>query len=104
MLFKDVNFRDKISVLKSWRSKVYMETLGLLQKNGVKYISSNSLNRYITYLLEDTDYNYHDNVFYEPISRFKFTVDVFSQITFEYVMEHQKEFLLQMSRQGKYEV
>ena len=53
---------------------------------------SYQLDRYIEYLLEDTHYDPHTNVFYEPISRFKFSADIFSTITFEYVCEHLDEF------------
>lgn len=95
MMFKDVKFRDKMLVLSSWRGKIFKETMFLLQEEGVTSVSSTCLYRYVTYLLEDTDYNYHDNVFYEPVSRFKFTSKVFAQITFDYIMEHPKEFLLE---------
>ena len=91
MLFKDLNFQDKESVLKTWRYKILEKTLKLLEKDGAcLYVSA--LNRYINYLLEDTHYNPKDNVFYEPISRFKFSVDVFSSITYEYILEHLDEF------------
>ncbi|WP_296884901.1 hypothetical protein [uncultured Methanobrevibacter sp.] len=91
MLFKDLEFHDKQTVLKTWRYKILEKTLKLLEKEHVTlYVSA--LNRYITYLLEDTHYNPKDNVFYEPISRFKFSVDVFSSITYEYVCEHLEEY------------
>ena len=91
MLFKDLNFQDKESVLKTWRYKILEKTLKLLEKESVHVIISD-LNRYINYRLDDTHYNPKDNVFYEPISRFKFSVDVFSSITYEYVCEHLEEY------------
>lgn len=91
MLFKDLNFQDKESVLKTWRYKILEKTLKLLEKEAV-HISSSDLNRYISYLLEDTHYDPYRNVFYEPVSRFKFSVDVFSSISYEYVLEHLDDF------------
>lgn len=91
MLFKDCKFYDKQTVLKTWRHKIISKAEQLLQEDGICVYES-ALNRYVEYLLEDTHYNIRDNVFYEPRSHYKFTVDVFAQITYEYVLEHLGEF------------
>jgi len=91
MLFKNMRFYDKQSVLNSWKSKILAKTLNLLDDAGIS-VRVTVLKRYIEYLLEDTHYDPYTNVFYEPIGRFKFSVDVFSTIAFEYVCEHLDEF------------
>lgn len=64
----------------------------MLNEMNIKIASEVTLSNYIEILLEETEYNIQDNVFYEPISRYKFTVGVFAQITVEYVQEHLDEF------------
>lgn len=91
MIFKETKFHGKFQVLNSWKSNIYEKTVELLQQDNI-IVSENRLKQYIEYLLEDTHYNHYDNVFYEPITRFKFTVNVFSQISYEYVLEHLDEF------------
>lgn len=88
MLFKELNFNDKQTVLKVWRWKIIKKVLEAIDFD----VSRSSLNRYVEYLLEDTHYNPSDDVFYDPISRFKFTVDIFTSITVEYIYEHPSEF------------
>lgn len=91
MLFNDWKSYEKQSVLNSWKSKILAKTLNLLDDSGIS-VRVTVLKRYIEYLLEDTHYDPHTNVFYEPISRFKFSADIFSSIAFEYVCEHLDEF------------
>ena len=91
MIFKEWKSYDKQNVLNTWRHKILEKTLKLLDDAGIQ-VHNVVLNRYIEYLLEDTHYDPYTNVFYEPISHFKFSVDVFSTIAFEYVCEHLDEF------------
>lgn len=91
MIFKDWKSYDKKTVLNTWRYKILERTLKLLDDAEIQ-VHKLVLSRYIEYLIEDTHYDPHTNVFYEPISHFKFSVDVFSSIAFEYVCEHLDEF------------
>lgn len=91
MLFKDCKFKDKKNILNSWKQNVFQEAVKILHEKNI-HVRQLVLNNYIECLLEETDYNVRDNVFYEPISRYKFTVEVFAQITVEYVREHLIEF------------
>lgn len=91
VVFKDLKFHEKRSVMKTWRYKILSKARELLADDGFN-VSESSLRRYVEYLLEDTHYNVQDNVFYEPISHFKFTVNSFAQITYDYVLEHLDEF------------
>lgn len=100
MLFKDWKSYDKKSVLKTWQYKILEKTLKLLAEDDIK-VYRNSLKRYIRYLLEDTDYDPYTNVFYEPVSKFKFSVDVFSSIAYEYVLEHLEDFKVKAGKDGK---
>lgn len=86
-----MRFYDKQSVLNSWKSKILEKTLNLLDDAGIS-VRVTVLKRYIEYLLEDTHYDPYTNVFYEPVSRFKFSADIFSTIAFEYICEHLDEF------------
>lgn len=92
MLFKDCKFKDKRQVMHSWKQNIFTESMKILKEENI-IVSELSLDNYIEILLEETDYNIRDNVFYEPISRYKFTVDVFTQITVEYIHEHITEFV-----------
>lgn len=99
MLFKDLKFHDKKNVLKTWQYKILEKTLKLLAEDDI-VVYKTSLKRYIRYLLEDTDYDPRTNVFYEPVSKFKFRVDVFSSITYEYVLEHLEDFKVKAGEDG----
>ena len=91
MLLKDLKFKGKKYVMDAWTWSISTKAMDLLREDGI-IVSKPSLKRYVEYLIEDTDYNERDNAFYEPISSFKFSVSVFAQITYEYVLEHLDEF------------
>ena len=91
MKFKDWKHYDKQTVMKTWRYNILKKALKLLKEDNIDVCKS-ALNRYVEYLLEDTDYDSKTNVFYEPRTRFKFSSDVFAGITYEYVLEHLDEF------------
>jgi len=95
MKFKECEFKNKVNILNTWKWNI-MDSVSILFKDEGLHLSTVAVLSYIEYLLEDTDYNHYDNAFYEPISKFKFTVDIFAQITYEYVHEHLSEFKKEM--------
>ena len=99
MILKDWTSYEKNTVLNTWKYKILEKTLKLLDDAGIQ-VHRLVLNRYIEYLLEDTHYDPYTNVFYEPISHFKFSVDVFSSIAFEYVCEHLEDFKVKAGSDG----
>ena len=91
MKFKDWKHYDKQTVLNTWKYRISKKALILLKEDNIDVYRS-TLNHYIEYLLEDTDYDPKTNVFYEPHIGFKFSIDLFANITYEYVLEHLDEF------------
>ena len=87
MFFKDAKFQGKYRILKQWKQKRSEVVFDVFPGANVFEVD-----RYLTYLLEECHYNQKDNVFYEPISHYKFSVKVFAQITIEYMQEHPEEF------------
>lgn len=86
---------NKKRILQKWEQKIREKTYWDLEDYGKQkqQIIHNNLNRYITILLEETDYNPKEDIFYESISGFKYTAGFLSEITTEYILEHPEYFL-----------
>ena len=90
MKFEYVRFKGKNSVKKQLINEIKKEA------HFTDEISELAVKNYLEILLDGTDYDIDNHVFYEPITGYSLDLEFFVSVAREYVSEHINDFLLEM--------
>lgn len=95
MKFRECRFQGKYKFKKSTRKKIF-DKLDIWTMNVL--FSFSTLERYLDILIDETDFNPKTKVFYYKTSNTKISIDLFSKIATEYIVEHIDDFRLSKGR------